>query len=149
MSISDTIMQGTVWGSLLCPSTVDSLGKKCYEHKENLYMYKGVPILPLCMVDDIISVANVKQTENINNLIYTFIESKNLKLSQTKCFQFHIGKGHRACPKLQVHNNDMKEVDYEKYLDDVIDKTGRIQTIINSRKPKGQGINSKNTIYYR
>ena len=60
--ISDTIMQGTVWGSLLCTSTVDTLGKKCYEQKYKLYMYKGVPIPPLGMVDDIICVTNVNQT---------------------------------------------------------------------------------------
>ena len=47
MSISKTIMQGTVWGSLLCTSTVDGLGKQCYETPEILYHYKGVPIPPL------------------------------------------------------------------------------------------------------
>ena len=30
-AISDIIMQGTVWGSLLCTSTIDCLGKKCYD----------------------------------------------------------------------------------------------------------------------
>ena len=29
--IHNTIMQGTVWGSLLCTSTIDKLGKLCYE----------------------------------------------------------------------------------------------------------------------
>ena len=37
----------------------------------------------------------------------------------------------------------MKEVDSEKYLGDVIDKTGSIQATINSRKSKGQGIISE------
>jgi hypothetical protein len=37
----------------------------------------------------------------------------------------------------------MKEVDSEKYLGDMIDKTESIQATINSRKSKGQGIISE------
>ena len=55
-------MQGTVWGSLLCTSTIDKLGKKCNETPEKMYHCKGVPIPPLGMVDDIISVTNVENT---------------------------------------------------------------------------------------
>ena len=53
ISIRNTIMQGTVCGSLLCTSTIDKLEKQCCEKPENLYKYKGVPIPPLGMVDDI------------------------------------------------------------------------------------------------
>ena len=98
ISISDTIMQGTVWGSLLCTSTVDSVGRKCYGHKENFYTYKEVPIPLLGRVDDIISVTNVNQTENMKNLINTFIKSKNLKLSHTKCFQIILLKDTEPVP---------------------------------------------------
>ena len=61
ITITDTIMQGTVWGSLLCTSTIDKLGKKCYNMPQNLYQYKGVHIPPLGMVDDVISVTTVEK----------------------------------------------------------------------------------------
>ena len=57
--ISEVIMQGTVWGSLFCTSTIDKLGKQVYQMPEMCYNYKGVQIPPLGMVDDIISVTNV------------------------------------------------------------------------------------------
>jgi hypothetical protein len=140
MSIKDTIMQGTVWGSLLCTSTIDKLGKLCYKTPQNLYEYKGVPIPPLGMVDDIICVTNATKSAEMNQLVNTFIESKNLTLSAQKCFQIHIGKGHINCPKLKVHQKDMKEGDREKYLGDMIDKDSSIGATVESRKSKGQGI---------
>ena len=69
------------------------------------------------MVDDIISVTNVEQTKIMNETINTFIESKKLKLSETKCYQIHIGKGHKGCPTLKVHDTDMK---VRNYLDIVL-----------------------------
>ena len=92
------------------------------------------------MVDDIICVTNVKRSAEVNSLINTFIESKKLKLSEKKCFQIHIGKGHINCPKLKVHKVNMKEAEREKYLGDMIDKSGSIQATIEHRKSKGEGI---------
>ena len=66
VNISNNIMQGTVWGSLFCTCTIDKLGKHAYEHPELLYMYKGVTIPPLGMVDDILTVSNVENTETTN-----------------------------------------------------------------------------------
>ena len=133
-------MQGTVWGSLLCTSTMDSLGKRAYEMPDHLYKYHGVPIPPLGMVDDIISVTNVENTERINRKINTLIEHKKLKLPQSKCFRIHIGKNHTKCPELKVHEDQMKMSNKEKYLGDIIDESGKIQATIDSRKTKGQGI---------
>ena len=42
VSISDIVMQGTVWGSLMCTSTMDNLGKQAYSQPDILYKYKGV-----------------------------------------------------------------------------------------------------------
>jgi hypothetical protein len=110
---------------------------------EDLYEYRGVPIPPLGMVDDIISVTNVNKTQEMNRLINTFIESKKLRLSKKKCFQIHIGKGHDNCPKLKVHEDIMKEAEREKYLGDVICEKDSIQATIENRKAKGQGIISE------
>ena len=46
ITIQNTIMQGTVWASLMCTSTIDTLGKHCYKNQEALYRYKGVLFLP-------------------------------------------------------------------------------------------------------
>ena len=140
IDISEIIMQGTVWGSLLCTGTMDKLGKMCYEKPEFLYKYKGVPIPPLGMVDDVINVSNVENAELMNQVINTFIESKKLKLAEDKCARIHIGKGHEDCPELKVHEAKMKDSDKEKYLGDIIDKTGSIQATIDHRKKKGDGI---------
>ena len=140
VELSDVVMQGTVWGSLLCTATMDKLGKAAYKEPEHLYKYHGVPIPPLGMVDDILSVTSVESTSKINKLINTFIEHKKLKLSQSKCFRIHIGKNHEKCPDLNVHEDEMKMSNKEKYLGDIIDKSGSIQETIKSRKVKGQGI---------
>ena len=114
VSISDAIMQGTVWGSLCCTSTMDKLGKLAYSMPEVLYDYKGVPIPPLGMVDDILTVTNVNMTAKMNKIVNTFIEHKKLRLSHEKCVRIHIGKGHSSCPKLEVHNTTMKEAEHKK-----------------------------------
>ena len=109
-------MQGTVWGSLMCTTSMDKLGKIAYSMQDSLYKYKGVPVPPLGMVDDIINVSTVENTARMNKCINTFIESKKLRLSETKCFRMHIGRGHEKCPELKVHDFEMKESEKEKYL---------------------------------
>ena len=133
-------MQGTVWGSLFCTNTMDKLGKIAYAKPNILYKYHGVPIPPLGMVDDVLIVTNVENTEEMNKIVNTFVESKKLRLSQQKCTRIHIGKEHKNCPELKVHEHIMKETESEKYLGDVIQKTGNIQATINKRKDKGTGI---------
>ena len=132
-------MQGTVWGSLMCTSTMDKLGKTAYENPDILYKYNGVPIPPLGMVDDVESVSGVENTAKINKLINTFIEHKKLKLSESKCSRIHIGNNHEDCPELKVHESSMKESDNEKYLGDVISKDGKNQATIDNRKAKAIG----------
>ena len=71
------------------------------------------------------------KSTKINKCINTFIESKRLTLSGKKCFNIHIGKGHKECPLLKVHEKVMKESESKKYLGDMIDKTGSINKWIN------------------
>ena len=66
MTISNVIVQGTVWASLFCISTLDNLGKLLYTMPDQMYQYKGVPVPPLGMIDDIITVTNVDQTLHMN-----------------------------------------------------------------------------------
>ena len=140
VGISDIVMQGTVWGSLMCTSTMDNLGKEAYSQPNILYKYKGVEIPPLDMVDAIISVSSVENTRKMNDLINTFVEKKKLRLAKDKCHRIHLGKGHQQCPELVVHEHKMDESDKEKYLGDYIHKNGKIQETINQRKIKARGI---------
>jgi hypothetical protein len=142
-SISEIIMQGTVWGSLMCTGTMDKLGKLAYSLPEILYKYKGIPIPPLGMVDDILTVSNVENSQEINQWVNTFFEHKKLKLNSKKCFRIHIGKGHENCPEMKVHDKVMHDAEHEKYLGDVVDQSGTIQATINQRRSKGDGIVSE------
>ena len=119
--------------------SIDQLGKKAYEKPDLLYKYNGVDIPPLGMVDDILTVTNVENTGKMNKMVTTFIESKNRRLSKSKCFRIYIGKGHENCPELKVCEDTMKDVKQEKYLGDVIDESGTIQDTIERRRAKGEG----------
>ena len=56
--IRNAIIQGDVFGPLLCSKQVDTLGQECLEEKKYTYQYKGeVDIPPLGMVDDLLCVS--------------------------------------------------------------------------------------------
>ena len=58
VNIPNIVMQGGVFGSIMCTTSMDKLAKHVYSNKELLYMYKGVAAVPpLLMVDDILTVS--------------------------------------------------------------------------------------------
>ena len=140
--IKNIIMQGSVWGSLLCTTSMDKLGQKFYENPNLLYWYKGaVAVPPLCMVDDILAVQTCSEaTVQVNAVINSFIELKKLTLSAKKCSKIHVGKQSICCPVVKVHDNPMKNSDKEKYLGDQLHKTAKIKVTIEDRVAKGHGI---------
>ena len=59
-SIENVVLQGDVFGPMLCSKQVDSIGKECMEEQKHTYLYKGeVEIPPLSMVDDVCVYQNV------------------------------------------------------------------------------------------
>ena len=93
IDIKNIVMQGSVWGSLFCTTTMDKLGQFAYEHPDLLYMYKGlVAVPPICMVDDIMSLQKCSEAGNINSTINAFVQLKKLTLSGKKCNIIHVGK---------------------------------------------------------
>ena len=89
VNINNIVMQGSVWGSLFCTTTMEKLGKLCYENKELLYKYKNVvDVPPLGMVDDILSIQKCTDAKKINVTINTFIEMKKLTLSQKSAIEY-------------------------------------------------------------
>ena len=87
-----------------------------YSMPELLHNYMVTKILPLGMVDDIISVTSVEQTEAVNKTINTFTEHKKIELSHNKCYRIHVGKGHKQSTDLFVHAVKINEAEKEKYL---------------------------------
>jgi hypothetical protein len=96
------------------------------------------------MVDDVLAVQECsKNSVQINSVINSFIELKKLKLSSDKCSKIHVGKNNSSCPDLKVHNMTMKNSNQEKYLGDLINKSGKPKQTIEQREAKGYGIVSE------
>ena len=76
-TIHDIIMQGTVWSSLMCTSTMDELGKISYNDP---YKYKGMVDVPIIgMVDDVVSVVKCSNKSiSYNATVKTFMDSVNI-----------------------------------------------------------------------
>lgn len=94
IDIENTIMQGTVFGSIICTSVIDKLAKIFYQDKMILYRYKGEVEVPvLGMVDDVLAVNKCSNPAVMSNAtVNKFMELNKLKLSCTKCDRMHIGK---------------------------------------------------------
>ena len=118
------VMQGKKWGTSACTSRLDKLGQKAYKEQKLLYKYKGeVPIPPLEMVDDVLTLAKCQNDATIiNSVVNAFMETKKLKLSHKKCNTIHIQKQHNKmkCTNMKVHGEQMKNSKQEKYLGDLI-----------------------------
>ena len=147
VNIPKIVTQGGVFGPLQCSNSIDTIGKKCYNSGEHLYLYKKmVPVMPLSMVDDILAVAPCSQKSlAVNTFITTQIELKKLrfhtpdKKGKTKCHVLHVGKSNTLCPNLQVHGTDMGHVSEVTYLGDIISGDGRNTKNIRARIGKGHG----------
>ena len=93
------------------------------------------------MVDDVLTVAKCGATSlAINKTVNEFMSSKKLQLNPKKCVKIHIGKKCQHCPKLKVHEGEMEDVEQEKYLGDIIHKSGKPHANIVERISKGYGI---------
>lgn len=130
-------------------------------------MYKGeVEIPPLGMVDDLLCVSECGvKTTMLNSYINFKTNSKKLQFGVSKCKKIHVGKNcdDFKCQKLTVDSwaevehesketgnviiedsytgeEDMDDVEEDKYLGDIISNDGRNIKNIKSRVNKGKGI---------
>ena len=146
-SITDTVMQGTVWGGLMCTTTMDMLCKSIYKEDKLLYKYRqSVEVPPLQMVDDVITASKCGATGTaLNTNINTFMKMKKLQLSESKCAKIHIGtkKSVNTCSDQKIGNNTMKNSEKEKYLGDFVTNAANSKETIKDRKQKGYGILSE------
>ena len=121
---------------------MDQLGKIVYKDDKLTYKYKGeVPVPPLEMVDDVVTLSECGSTSiTMNSTVNTFMEHKRLRLNTKKCAKMHIGKKCAGCPKLQVHGEEMKTSDKEKYLGDLINTAGTTKDTFAARLSRGNAI---------
>ena len=93
-TIHNIVMQGDVFGSLLCSNQVDYFGKECLEQNKYIYKYKGVlDIPPLGMVDDLLCISECgHKTSMMNAFINHKSSSKKFQFGVEKCKKLHVGK---------------------------------------------------------
>ena len=147
VTISDAVMQGTVFGSLKCTTSMDKICKLAYANKELQYFYKGDPNIGigyLGAVDDLLAICICSSSASIykNSILNSFIENERLSLSQIKSHVMHIGnpsKCYGQCPPLKVHDSVMDTSEKEKYLGDIVTSNGGIRETVMDRVSKGYG----------
>ena len=90
------------------------------------------------MIDDICGVANCGDDSIIlNAIVNTKIETKKLQFNQKKCVYMHVGPNDGKCPELKTHEDEMKNVQNQTYLGDIISNLGNNSNNIKSRVTKG------------
>ena len=120
--ITNAIIQGDVFGPMLCGKQIDEIGKECLEAEKYTYKYKGeVDIPPLIMLDDLVSISECGIKTTMANAYINFkTSSKKLQFGTQKCKKIHIGKtcDKYKCQPLFVENweeNEVEECDSNGY----------------------------------
>ena len=154
ITIESIVMQGEVFGPLECSSSIDTFGKECLTQNKFLYMYKGVKVPPLAMIDDLLCISNCGlETVELNSYINAKTKLKKLQFGADKCHKMHIGPKKDFCPTLSVDGwkNEfgqqdefvgqkvIKDVTDEKYLGDMISANGSNKKNVEHRRAKAFG----------
>ena len=75
--ITNAVVQGDVFGPMLCGKQVDEIGKECIDEGKYTYKYKGeVDIPPLSMLDDLISISECGHKTALANAYIKFKTSR-------------------------------------------------------------------------
>ena len=145
-SVNNVEMQGSVWGSLKCTTSMDKLNQSILKQDHLRYKYRSDPNIQigvLGMVDDNLSISKCGiSSVQKNAVINSFIDTQRLTLSRDKSVLLHIGSSKKCknpCPKLKVHNQVMKSVRSQRYLGDILTESGTIKDSIEDRRNKGWG----------
>ena len=147
IAVKDVVMQGSVWGSLKCTSTMDKLNQIAMDKRSLQYKYMGDPNIPigvLGMVDDTLAVSECGyQAIRKNAVVNSFMETQRLRLSVEKSVVLHYGKEGKCalpCPDLKVHKETMMKKESTRYLGQILSTQGGLHDTIEDRRQKGWGI---------
>ena len=160
----EIVMQGDVLAPLISSLQVDTMGKECFEDKKHLYYFKDiVPIGPLGMVDDLLTISECGYKTNLLNQFINFkTGTKRLQFGTSKCIKMHIGKSDILCKDLHVggwnvdvvtdpvtcksSNSEyfsgyetMKLKQEQTYLGDLLSSDGTQAKNVQQRRNKGLG----------
>ena len=96
--LSDIVLQGDTWGSILASVQVDTIGKACQDSGYG-YKYKNIlPISLLGLVDDMIGISEVGfKAKQMNALINVKTAEKQLQFGVKKCKTMLVGKNTENC----------------------------------------------------
>ena len=85
--IHNVVLQGDVFGALLCSKQADLIGKECLQDDKYTYLYKNeVKIPPLTMVDDVICISECGfKSVMVNSYMQCETSSKKFQFSTSKC----------------------------------------------------------------
>ena len=161
--ILKVVAQGEVISPLKCTISVDAIAEAQVENlADHLYHYKDrVPIPPLGMVDDQISVSNCG-LDSILAISHLNAQTnlKRLQFGAQKCHKLHIGRNCGICPDMEIdtwnlekssdnitsvvelvdaegQKHILEEVITAKYLGDIIQADGKNDRNIQERKIRG------------
>ena len=162
----EIVMQGDVLAPLISSLQVDTMGKECLEKQKHLFFFRdSVPIPPLGMVDDLLTISECGVETNLMNQYINFkTGSKRLQFGTSKCVKMHIGKSENIlCKDLhvggwrvdvvtdpvtgKVSNSEsfnglekMKVKQEQTYLGDLISADGTHTQKVKERSNKGLGV---------
>ena len=129
-----------------CTTTMDKLNKAMTKETPLRYLYQNDPNIPigvLGMIDNTLDIAECgNQSVAKNAVLNSFVENQRLQISHEKSAVIHIGnvsKCKQRCPKLKVHEQDMKTASSAKYLGDIVSGKTSVHDTIERRRNEGWG----------
>ena len=161
-----TLVAGEWWNFCLMYSNALS-PPLCLEKKQHLFYFKGiVPIGPLGMVDDLLTISECGyKTSLMNQFINIKTGCKRLQFGTNKCIKMNIGKSESdtlckdlhvggwkvdavtdqvtgKCTNREYFNGDekMKVKQEQTYLGDLISSDGTHKKKVQERSNKGLGV---------
>ena len=97
--ISNSVLQGDTWGSILAAVQVDKMGQDCI--KENhFYLYKSIlPVGFLGLIDDVVGITEAGcKAQMLNSFMNIKSAEKNLQFGSKKCKSILVGKNKKNFP---------------------------------------------------
>ena len=100
VAVHNVEMQGSVWGSLKCTASMDTLNQIILEQKDLTYRYRsdpGIEVGVMGMVDENLCISKCGVTSvQKNAIINSFIETQRLTLSRDKSVVINVGNHSNA-----------------------------------------------------
>ena len=100
-------MQGEIFSSILCTSTMDVMAKECTIEP---YMYRDCISVPkLGFVDDLVDIQECgNKSKEMNSYTNNEFNKRKLQCGVDKCHRMHVGK-EKSCENVQIENWEIQK----------------------------------------